>query len=155
MAIFSALLALGVVLGLSWMVLEAPKEDQTLSLRTGISAIIGAMIGGRVAYIIVNWDYFLNNIFEIPQVWLGGIAWPGALIGGIFAIIVVAWLYGFSVSILIDRLLPLIASLSVAVWLGCWLTGCAYGPEFEFGLPAKDEWVIWKKRLPLQLIGAF
>ena len=152
---FSVLLALGIVLGLSWTFLITKKEEQALSLIAGISAVIGALIGGRIAYITVNWDYFQNHFLKIPQVWLGGIAWPGALIGGILAIIVVAWLYGFSVGILVDRLLPLIASLSVAVWLGCWLTGCGYGPEFDFGLPAKDEWGIWEKRLPVQLMGAF
>jgi len=154
LTIFSVLQALGIVLGLSWTFLITPKEEQSITLNAGISAIIGAIAGGRIAYITVNWDYFQNHIFDIPQVWLGGIAWPGALIGGIFAIVLVAWLYGSSAMILIDRLLPLIASLSVVVWLGCWVTGCAYGPVSDFGLPAKDEWGIWSRRVPLQLIGA-
>ncbi len=148
------LLSLGAVLGLIWIVLDSPKDEQIISLNTGIWALFGALIGGRIAYVAVQWEYFQEHIIEIPQVWLGGFAWPGALAGGILAIIILAWLYDIPVGKLADRMLPLLASLSVAVWLGCWLIGCAFGLEVDWGLPAKDEWGIWKNRLPLQLIGA-
>lgn len=154
MTIFSMLLSLGAVLGLIWIVLDSPKDEQIISLNTGIWALFGALIGGRIAYVAVQWEYFQEHILEIPQVWLGGFAWPGALAGGILAIIILAWLYDIPVGKLADRMLPLLASLSVAVWLGCWLIGCAFGLEVDWGLPAKDEWGIWKNRLPLQLIGA-
>jgi prolipoprotein diacylglyceryltransferase len=87
-------------------------------------------------------------------VWLGGIAWPGALAGGILGTVIVGWISRISIGVLADRLLPLLASLSVTVWLGCWLTGCAYGPELDWGFLSKDEMGVWEKRLPLQLIGA-
>lgn len=154
MTSFSIILALGSVLGLIWIVLETPSDDQLISLNAGIWALVGALIGGRVAYVAVNWEYFQNHIFEIFQVWLGGLAWPGVLAGGIVATFIVAWLYDIPVGKLADRTIPLLASLSVAVWLGCWMNGCAYGPETALGLPVKDEWGILKNRLPLQLIGA-
>ena len=154
LTIFSVLLALGAVFGLTWVVYESPPSARNTSLNAGILVLFAALVGGRAAYAVVNWEYFQNHLIEIHQVWLGGLAWPGALAGGILGIFIVAWISKISVGELADRLLPLLASLSVAVWLGCWLTGCAYGPEIELGLPAKDEWGDWKKRLPLQLMGA-
>lgn len=154
MTIFSLLLALAAVLGLAWVVYESPARLRDISLNAGILALFTALIGGRSAYVILNWEYFQEHLIEIPQVWLGGLGWPGALAGAILGTFIAAWILRISVGVLADRLLPLLASLSVAIWLGCWLTGCAYGPESDWGLPAKDEWGIWKRRLPLQLIGA-
>lgn len=154
MTIFSALIALGSILGLVWILLDAPLNDRRAYLTVGVGALFGALIGGRAAYVAVHWEYFQDHLVEILQVWLGGLSWPGALAGGILATLVAAWLYGIPPDILADRLLPLLAALSVAVWLGSWLVGCAYGPEVSLGLPAKDEWGIWKVRFPLQLICA-
>ena len=154
MAIFSVLLALGAVLGLTWVFYESPVRARETSLNAGIFTLLGALIGARGVYVAFHWAYFKYHLIEIPQVWLGGLTWPGALAGGILGIFILAWVIEIPVGVLADRLLPLLPSLSVAVWLGCWLTGCAYGPEVVLGIPVKDEWGIWKKRLPLQLIGA-
>lgn len=154
MTSFSLLLALGSVFGLIWLVLETSNDDRAIYLNAGIWSLFGALVGGRIAYVIVHWEYFQKHLIGIPQVWLGGYAWPGALAGGVVALFLVAWLYGKSVGALADQVLPLLASISVTAWLGCWLAGCSYGPEIDWGFPTKDEWGIWKNRLPLQLIGA-
>jgi phosphatidylglycerol:prolipoprotein diacylglycerol transferase len=154
LTIFSVLLAFGSTLGLVWAVLETPEADREIALNAGIMVLISALIGGRITYVAVNWEYFQNHSIEILQLWLGGFSWTGALGGGILGTIITAWIFGIPVGRLADRLLPLLASLSVIIWLGCWLTGCAYGSEVTWGLPTKDEWGIWKPRLPIQLIGA-
>ena len=154
MTLFSVLLALGAVLGLIWIYNESPPRQQQASLYAGILVLLGGLFGARGAYVAVHWEYFQDHIIEIPQVWLGGLSWPGALAGGILSTVIAAWIAYMPVGVLADRLLPLLASLSVAVWLGCWLSGCAYGPEFSFGFSTIDELGVWKRRLPLQLISA-
>ena len=154
MTFFSVLLALGSVLGLIWILYEAPPWDRQSRLNAGITVLFCTLVGGRSAYIAVNWAYFQDHLIEIPQVWMGGLAWPGALAGGILGIWIAAWITKIPFGLLADRLIPLLVSLSVTLWLGCWLTGCAYGPVVFLGLPTKDEWGIWKRRLPLQLMGA-
>jgi prolipoprotein diacylglyceryltransferase len=154
LTIFSLLLALAVVLGLAWITLDSPTRLRSASLNAAAMVLLAALIGGRAAYVTPNWEYFQNHLIDIPQVWLGGLAWPGALAGAILGVFIAARGSEIPVAALADRLLPLFASLSVAVWLGCWVTGCAYGPESGWGLPAKDEWGFWKNRVPLQLIGA-
>jgi prolipoprotein diacylglyceryltransferase len=155
LTIFSVLVALGAVLGLIWIALETPKSDQSTFLNAGFWVLMGALVGGRIAYVAVHWEYFRKHVLEIPQVWLGGLAWPGAVIGGGLVIVLVAWIVGIPLGSLVDGMLPLLASLSVAVWLGCMFIGCAYGPEVDYwwGLSIRDQWGIWKQRLPLQLIA--
>ena len=44
--------------------------------------IIGIIVGGRLGYVFIyNPKYFLNNLYEIPMIWNGGMSFPGALIG--------------------------------------------------------------------------
>ena len=48
--------------------------------------VIGIIVGGRLGYIIFyNFDYYLNNIFDIFKVWQGGMSFHGGLIGILFA----------------------------------------------------------------------
>ncbi len=48
--------------------------------------ILGIIIGGRLGYVIFyNPIYFINNIFEIPMIWSGGMSFHGGVIGIIFA----------------------------------------------------------------------
>jgi prolipoprotein diacylglyceryltransferase len=64
--------------------------------------------------------------------------------------------YQYPFGTLADAMLPLLGTLAVSAWLGCWLDGCAYGQSTDawWGLPAKDEWGIISTRAPLQLFGA-
>ena len=48
--------------------------------------IIGIIIGGRLGYIIFyNFNYYLNNFFDIFKIWQGGMSFHGGLIGIIIA----------------------------------------------------------------------
>ena len=156
MTIFSSTIALGAVLGLIWFVIDTPVKDRDIFLTAVIWVLISALFGSRIAYVVINWDYFQEQIIETPQIWMGGLAWPGALAGGLLTILLVAWIRDLSLGSLADSMLPLLASLSVAVWLGCSFAGCAYGPVTEawWGLPTPNEWGDFEKRLPLQFIIA-
>lgn len=154
MAIFSLLIAFGSALGLIWITLETADGDLRMYVNIGIWVLVGALVGARAAYVSVNWMYFQEHFGEIFQIWLGGLSWPGALAGGFLAVVVGSWIMGVPFYYFGDDLLPLLATLSIAAWLGCWAVGCAYGPETNIGLPAQDEWGIWRRRLPVQLLGA-
>jgi prolipoprotein diacylglyceryltransferase len=154
LTVFSVLLALGTILGLIWVVYGSAPLLRQQALNAGIFVLFAGLMGGRIAYVGQNWGYFQAHLLEIPQVWLGGMVWPGALAGAILGTFLVAWITRKSVGLLADQLLPLLVSMSVAIWLGCWLVGCAYGPTLEWGLPAKDEWGSVEERLPLQLMAA-
>jgi phosphatidylglycerol:prolipoprotein diacylglycerol transferase len=57
---------------------EARWNFLTLVFVTGI-------LGGRIYYVVFNWDYYGANPAEIPAIWHGGLAIHGGLIGGTLA----------------------------------------------------------------------
>ncbi len=44
-----------------------------------------SIIGGRLAYVFLNWSFYSENLFQIIAVWNGGMAFHGGLIGAILA----------------------------------------------------------------------
>ena len=51
--------------------------------------IIGLILGGRLGYILFyNFEYYLNNVFEILKIWQGGMSFHGGVIGIIIASII-------------------------------------------------------------------
>jgi len=83
LTIFSSIIAFGAVLGLIWIALDTPTKNRHIHLTAGVWVLTGALLGSRLTYVVTNWEYFQQHIFEIHQIWLGGMAWPGALAGGL------------------------------------------------------------------------
>lgn len=153
---FSILLGLGTFLGLLLVVWRAPQKEALRYLDAGLWTLLGALIGGRGAYVLVNLRYYQSQPGEIPQVWLGGLSSIGALAGAMIAIIILSKVWNIPAGKIADMLIPLAGSLAVTAWLGCWVDRCAYGrpADLWWALPARDEWGVLEKRVPVQLIGA-
>ena len=53
-----------------------------------IYLVIGIVLGGRLGYVFFyNFEYYIQNVFEIFKIWHGGMSFHGGLIGIIVAII--------------------------------------------------------------------
>lgn len=156
--IFPLTIAAGVGVGMLWTVLPISVFPDLVRRRfeAGSLALLGAWMGGRLAYVSINWAYFQSHLVEIPQVWLGGISWIGVVAGGCLAVPVIARIRRISSRDLADGLRPLFTSIVVSAWLASWLTGSAYGVEAKawWGIPAANEWGILLKRWPTQMLGA-
>lgn len=44
--------------------------------------ILGAILGARIYYVILDWSYYSKNLIEIPAIWQGGLSIHGAILGG-------------------------------------------------------------------------
>ncbi len=141
--------------GLAWIAWQAPEAHRQHLLDAGLSALAGALLGGRAIYVAVNWYAFAPHPLDIPQVWLGGFSGVGALAGALAGLMIFTTLARLPLAPTADSLFPLLAALSVAGWLTCWLDGVAYGQPVDawWALPAKDEWGIVAARWPVQLAG--
>ncbi len=51
----------------------------------GLVVMFAGILGGRIYYVIFNWDFYGQNLWEIPQLWNGGLAIHGGLVGGVLA----------------------------------------------------------------------
>jgi prolipoprotein diacylglyceryltransferase len=175
---FSLILGMATTFGLAWVAVRAALTgDSSRALQqinAGLWAGFGALVAGRLTFVLLQWAYFKHHLAQSLQVFRGGLSWPGALAGGLLALsfyaLITAQKRNTSRSptafqrfnTLADDLLPLAGTLAVSVWLGCWLDGTAYGPlasDFApplniLGLPARDEWGQISIRMPVQLAGA-
>lgn len=52
--------------------------------------IIGAVLGARIYYCILSYEYYTKNPLEILQLWQGGLSIHGAILGGLVAGIIYA-----------------------------------------------------------------
>lgn len=53
-------------------------------------AVVGTVVGARLGHVFFyEWDYYSQHLWEIPQVWKGGLASHGAAI----AIVIAMWIY--------------------------------------------------------------
>ena len=62
------------------------KQDDLIDLML-ITTPVG-IICARIYYVLVNWDYYRNDLSEIYKIWNGGLAIYGGIIGGIITILI-------------------------------------------------------------------
>jgi len=151
---FSLILGFGASFGLLWIILSTPSAQRLQWLLAAWVALLGALIGSRIGFVLEHLPYFSLHTVEMPQFWLGGLTWEGALAGGVLCLPLIARLWQWPFTLVIDRLSRLVLPLGIAGWLGCWWTGLAYGKpldgQFWWGLPFRDETGLVSLRTPVQ-----
>ena len=50
-----------------------------------VVVLIASLVGARLWFVALNWDYFSSNPLEIPQIWLGGQSIQGGMLGSVIA----------------------------------------------------------------------
>ena len=156
--LFGWLTGLGASIGL-WRVYRASAPAEALkNLVRALLVLIGALAGGRAAYVLMHPAYFAANPELELRFWLGGYNAFGALAGGILCAVLAALVLKRRVTGMLDLMSRMLLPLGVAIWLGLWGDGIAYGrtmPAGQFGaLFAPDEGGLLLPRFPLQLVAA-
>ena len=99
--------------------------------------IIGIIIGGRLGYVLFyNLKYYLNNLIEIPMIWLGGMSFHGGLLGVILATIIFSKKHNINKYIFLDL-------ISVSAPIGIFLGRIANFINSElYGTPTEILWSV-------------
>jgi phosphatidylglycerol:prolipoprotein diacylglycerol transferase len=63
--------------------LPLTDDDQTNLL---LVTVFAGIIGARIYYVVFNWPYYRQFLWDIPAVWRGGLAIHGGVIGGTCAV---------------------------------------------------------------------
>ena len=93
----------------------------------GIVMLICGIIGARIVYIALNFQYYIRNPMEIINLTKGGLVWYGAFI---FGMIAAAWFVKknkINFWNVADLFAPYIALAQAFGRIGCFLNGCCYG----------------------------
>jgi len=94
-------------------------------------AMIGAIIGAKLLFIIVSWKQITALNLSLLSVLKGGFVFYGGLIGGAAGLIIYAKQFKLPVSDFFDigaTVLPLGHALGR---VGCYFSGCCYGMEYD------------------------
>lgn len=69
-------------------------------------AIVGVIIGARLAYVLGHWSEFSSDLTQIPRVWEGGVSLQGGILGGIVAAIPYGRRHGIPMLPILDAAAP-------------------------------------------------
>lgn len=164
---YSILLSIGILVGLLWTALIGTQHTQSQDisgdlgqsvtrLDRGLIALLGGMLGARFAFVITHWDYYQTRPQEWFWIWQGGFSWVGALLGSLSLLIMFSLIRRRSFGKIVDSLAIPALIVGISAWLGCWLSGCAYGYRLESIsiLPASPDYFgNLSPRWPTQLVG--
>ena len=134
---YTVALAAGIALG-TWTTYHRARAygtDPGIVLDAGFWALLGGLLGGRSAYVVANWAYYVEHLNKAVNLSEGGLIWHGALVGGIAALAMWAAVRRRhdpslpGVRTLLDLAAPGLALGGTLGWLGALLTGSAYGTE--------------------------
>ena len=131
---YGIMMAIAVISLLVVMLREAKRRGITNDIYSiFLTGIVGGLVGGRLAYIIYYWDYFIAHPREI--IGFEGLAQNGMMIG----IVVAALIYmgvrrmRFSALLSLGDVLAVGAPLGLAIArIGCTLNGCCSGRPSPF-----------------------
>ncbi len=123
---------------------------------------IGIMLGGAILYGITRIDYW-HYIFEAQDLWtaikligaiFGGLVFYGGLFGGMIAAGIVIKVNKYPGELITDVAAPSAALFHAFGRIGCFLGGCCYGIESDFGFVfthSLNSSANGVRRLPVQL----
>ncbi|MBN8635879.1 MAG: prolipoprotein diacylglyceryl transferase [Anaerolineae bacterium] len=142
--VYSLMLLVAVVTAFVSAVYRSPYRFAQ-EIDVALAAVVLGLIGARLEYVALAWDYFAAHPAELLHPELGGLGWHGAVIGAYTGMALMARWRGLDRRELLSRgawALPLIA---LAGWVGCAAAGCGYGREVDT-LANYADWLVWETR---------
>ncbi|MDO4522573.1 MAG: prolipoprotein diacylglyceryl transferase [Eubacteriales bacterium] len=107
-AYYGIVIAIAMVCGVSLMLRLARKsrQDEDMYFHLVMAAIVCAIIGARIYYVIFSWENYRDDLLEIFNLRGGGLAIYGGVIGGVLTV----WLYArrkrLRFPVLADTMIP-------------------------------------------------
>jgi phosphatidylglycerol:prolipoprotein diacylglycerol transferase len=128
---YTVLLDVGLVCGLAVAFLEGKRRGiaPECLIDAALWAVVAGIVGGRVSYVLANQEYFAENFRGAFYIWEGGLAFQGAFLAGLLTLFLYSTYYKLSFLVLADTAALGLALGQVFGWLGCLMSGCAYGLE--------------------------
>lgn len=130
---YGLFIALAFVIGIAWASREARQRGlpAVMVQDMGFWAILAAIAGSRLLYVLLNPGYFLRNPLDSFMFWKGGLVF----LGGALLVALTIWLYlrvkRQPVLRWADVLVPALPLGQAVGRLGCFAAGCCYGRECE------------------------
>lgn len=120
-------------------------------LDMGFIIILWAIIGSRMAYVLLNISYYRHHPLEILKIWQGGLVFSGGLV---FVVLAMLWylrhhhLPFWKVG---DLFAPAVSIGQAIGRMGCFMAGCCYGTptDMPWGVVFTDPNTLAPRNIPL------
>lgn len=141
-------------------------ENDNEAIIVMLFAAIGIFLGGHILYGITNIKHIplifkaenFSQFLEYVSSVFGGSVFYGGLIGAIIAACITIRVRKLTLSVYADMLATAIPLFHSFARVGCFLGGCCYGVESEFGFTAHGNTLVPAvndvSRFPVQLLEA-
>lgn len=118
-AYYGIIIAIGMALGYGLAQWQAArtKQNNELYLDFAMFAVIAAIIGARLYYVMFTWDDYKNNVIEVFNIRGGGLAIYGGIIAAVITAIIFAKVKKMSFWLLADTAC---AGLALGQSIGRW-----------------------------------
>ena len=136
-AYYGIIIGFGILVGILIAVLEAKRTGQNPEdyYDLAIYAVIFAIIGARIYYVVFSWDMYKDQLLSIFNIRQGGLAIYGGVIAAVITVIIFARIKKLSAPLLMDTAgLGLVAGQMIGRW-GNFFNREAFG-EYTDGLLA-------------------
>ncbi len=140
---YGAIIAFGFLLAVLFGGRMAYKWKMSLDKMVDvlIYGTLAGIVGARLYYVFSKWDYYGENLAEIPQIWNGGLAIYGGIIGGVLAAYFVCKFRKMNFWNLLD-----IACMSLLIGQGIGRWGNFTNQE-AFGINTTMPWGMWSEKI--------
>lgn len=127
---YGIIIACGMLLGIWVATYNARRRGYKAEMILDIAliAVIAAVIGARIHYVIFSWEYYKDGPFiEVFKIWNGGLAIYGGLVGGLLGLFIYSRFSKKRFLSLADVIIPsLILGQAIGRW-GNFVNQEAYG----------------------------
>ncbi len=96
--------------------------------------LISAIVGGRLFFILSEWDLFEDNWLEMFYPWVGGFGLLGSIIAVLVAVPLYLKLHKIAILPFLDIAVIYVPLMQAVARIGCFLAGCCYGSAVDSSL---------------------
>ncbi|MBN2333368.1 MAG: prolipoprotein diacylglyceryl transferase [Deltaproteobacteria bacterium] len=132
---YGLLVAIGFLMAMIYAVQAGKKEGLAPDLIYDLFfyALLFAIIGARILYVLINSSYYRSHPLEILYIWQGGLVFYGGFLAAVAAVYIKLRIHHLAVMQVADIAAPALALAQAIGRLGCLAAGCCYGGHC--GLP--------------------
>jgi len=128
---------------------EGIKPQQTMDM--GFLIILGAIIGSRIMYVLMNVSYYIERPMDMFKIWQGGLVFSGGIICVVLIVIWYTKKHHLSFWKVADLWAPAMAIGQGIGRIGCFMAGCCYGRPSgsKWGVVFTDPHALAPLNIPL------
>ncbi|MBU8849924.1 MAG: prolipoprotein diacylglyceryl transferase [Desulfobacterales bacterium] len=99
--------------------------------------LISALLGSRLLYVLINFDFYKSNLLDIFKIWNGGLVFFGGFIAAVATTVIYLKLKNLDFWKTADIASPGLALGHAVGRMGCFFAGCCYGKECDLPIAVK------------------